>query len=71
MCGIGKGKDTYTSGFEGTWTTRPTMWDNEYFKVRQELAGGQSDAWSVAGSHYHAHMPFIIYTDRSTGSKCP
>ena len=31
--GTGKGKDTITSGLEGTWTTTPTQWDNSFFEI--------------------------------------
>ena len=30
--GTGKGRDTITSGLEGTWTPTPTRWDNSYFE---------------------------------------
>lgn len=28
---FGRGNNTYTSGFEGPWTTKPTEWTNDYF----------------------------------------
>lgn len=34
-CGSGKGNETFTSGFEGPWTTIPSKWSNEFFKLLQ------------------------------------
>ena len=34
--GTGNGADTITSGIEGAWTTNPTQWDNDYFKILLE-----------------------------------
>lgn len=30
-CGTGMAADTFTSGFEGPWSTTPTRWSNEFF----------------------------------------
>jgi catalase (peroxidase I) len=48
-CGTsGNGNETFTSGFEGPWTTRPTTWDNEYF---QFLTTQTYEKWTGPGGH--------------------
>jgi len=50
-CGSGRGKDAFTSGIEGHWTTDPFKWDNEYFQLLDKFANtyevqkGPGDAW--------------------------
>eukprot|EP00164_Ancoracysta_twista_P001494 GFYU01001958.1.p1 GENE.GFYU01001958.1~~GFYU01001958.1.p1 ORF type:complete len:719 (-),score=245.26 GFYU01001958.1:159-2315(-) len=52
-CGTGKGKDAFTSGFEGPWTTDPTTFDNSYYKTLVDYK------WKVVkgpGGHYQWHV---------------
>lgn len=45
----GNAENTVTSGLEGSWTTNPTRWDNEYFhllfKYDWELKKSPAGAW--------------------------
>ena len=47
--GSGKGRDTITSGLEGSWTPTPTRWDMSYFDVLfgydWELTRSPAGAW--------------------------
>ncbi|WP_337881552.1 catalase/peroxidase HPI [Rheinheimera sp.] len=46
----GIGRDTVTSGVEGTWTTHPTKWDNGFFKMLMEYD------WELTKSPAGAHQ---------------
>ncbi len=48
--GTGNGGDTITSGLEGTWTTTPTKWSNNYF---ENLFGFE---WELTKSPAGAHQ---------------
>ncbi|WMS88947.1 catalase/peroxidase HPI [Pleionea litopenaei] len=48
--GKGNGRDTITSGIEGSWTPNPTQWDNGYFDV---LFGYE---WELSKSPAGAHQ---------------
>lgn len=47
--GKGNAEDTVSSGLEGSWTTHPTQWDNEYFYLLfnydWELKKSPAGAW--------------------------
>merc|ERR1711920_225998 len=46
QCGSGMGTDTTTSGIEGSWTTQPDQWDNEFFK---DLFEKEWELWTGPG----------------------
>ena len=61
--GSGKGADTITSGLEGAWTSTPTKWDNNYFKILFKYE------WKLTKSPGGAHQ--WIPTDESASQAVP
>lgn len=55
-CGTGMGKDTYTSGFEGPWTTKTSQWGNEFFRWLRDftwekwVGPGGKWQWRIKGA---------------------
>lgn len=64
-CGDGKGPNTFTSGFEGSWSTTPTMWSNEYFhnilNYNYTLVNSTGGAPQVRGTTYILHLKTHTY----------
>ncbi|HEY9221318.1 MAG TPA: catalase/peroxidase HPI [Lutibacter sp.] len=82
--GKGNAEDTVSSGLEGSWTTNPTRWDNEYFnlllKYDWELKKSPAGAWQYEPINiaeedkpFDAHIPNVrrnpIMTDADMALK--
>jgi catalase-peroxidase len=82
--GKGNAEDTVSSGIEGSWTTHPTRWDNEYFnllfKYDWELKKSPAGAWQYEPINiaeddkpFDAHIPNVrrnpIMTDADMALK--
>lgn len=54
----GVGRDTVTSGIEGAWTTNPTKWDHDYFRLLFQyewvLQKSPAGAWQWEPKDVHA-----------------
>jgi len=78
--GTGKGGDAITSGLEVTWTTQPTKWSNDYFRIlfgheweltkspagaQQWVAKGADATVPDAHDPSKKHRPTMLTTDLS------
>jgi len=53
-CGTGKGKDAFTAGFEGNWTTNALKWDKEYLEnlVNEDGSKVEWEKFIGPGGHW-------------------
>ena len=58
--------DSFTSGFELSWTSKPTYWDNEYFTNLLEydwsvyVGPGNRSQWRPSAKRF-ASQNYLIY----------
>ena len=59
---MGKGKNTYTSGFEGAWTTTATVWSNEYYQnlLNYEFQLTKSKHGGCASATTHSGLVLLL-----------
>lgn len=76
LCGTGKGFDTFTSGFNGLWTSSPTSWGNEFFRFLQyftwevHIGPGGHNQWRIQGAE-PSLQPFMRLTTDISLTKDP
>lgn len=68
-CGNGKGNWTYTSGFEGPWTTTPCLWGNQYFtnlvnfEYEKFEGAGNKTQWRIVNATKDRQKLSMLTTD--------
>ena len=68
-CGTGKLMDAFTSGYELTFTSRPTVWDNEYFNNLltydwiKETGPGDELQWKPVSKNGDNNVPMAPTAD--------
>jgi catalase (peroxidase I) len=68
MCGTGRGVDTFTSGFEGPWTSNPLRWDNQFFQLLADevfvvdIGPGGKHQWRIDNPMNEADADLMMLT---------
>ena len=71
--GTGKGDDTISSGLEVTWTSTPTKWSNNFFRILFGTNGSSRKARPVHTSgnpkEMRALVPYRMRTTRKSAAR--
>mmetsp|Transcript_14391 Transcript_14391/g.12894 ORF Transcript_14391/g.12894 Transcript_14391/m.12894 type:complete len:468 (-) Transcript_14391:263-1666(-) len=59
---IGRGKNTFTSGIEGPWTTHPFQWDNQFFTLLRDHAMDYELITGPGGAKYWINNGLMMLT---------